>query len=155
MLGRGIKLATFGRKSDHQRTLDSRRLETNRYIYSGIGWNKKILTGTFNQIFLNRYEPLFERIGKNLCPDDIMKHLSQIVDLCIKRNYIKVNKLKFHLDEFYFWMRCVAKLINQRPVLMKLRLRKNNIIADKKRRKFFSEVYLSRGVDRALVCLIR
>ena len=35
-------------------------------------------------------QPLFERITRNLCPDDIMKHLSLIVDLCIQRNYIKV-----------------------------------------------------------------
>ena len=39
--------------------------------------------------------------------------------------------------ETSFLMRCVAKLTNQRPVLMKLRQRKNNIIADKNRRNFF------------------
>ena len=39
----------------------------------------------------NYIKPLYERIRKNLCPDDIMKHLSMIVNLCIKGNYIKVN----------------------------------------------------------------
>ena len=34
-------------------------------------------------------------------------------------------------------MTCVAKLTNQRQVSIKLGLRKNNIIADKKQRKFF------------------
>lgn len=38
-------------------------------------------------------QPLFERINANLCPDDIMKHLSLIVDLCIKRNYIKASDI--------------------------------------------------------------
>jgi len=38
-------------------------------------------------------QPLFERIEKNLCPDDIMKHLSLIVDLCIQRNYIKASDI--------------------------------------------------------------
>ena len=41
-------------------------------------------------------------------------------------------------DDFCFWMRCVAKLTNQRPVIMKLRLRKNNIIADKNEEKFLT-----------------
>ena len=38
----------------------------------------------------NYIQPLYERIRKNLCPDDIMKHLSMIVRLCIQGNYIKV-----------------------------------------------------------------
>ena len=49
-------------------------------------------------------------------------------------------------DEF-FLMRGEAKLTNQRPVLMKLRLRKNNINADKNRRNFF---WIFLGFSRGL-----
>ena len=49
------------------------------------------------------------------------------------------NFNRFYCDEFSFLMRFGAKLTNQRPVLLKLRLRKNNIIADKNRRKFFDD----------------
>ena len=51
----------------------------------------------------------------------------------------------------------VAKLTNQGPVLLKLRLHKNNVIVDKIRRKFlriflgFPEVSSSRGVDELLL----
>jgi len=41
----------------------------------------------------NYIKPLYERIRKNLCPDDIMKHLSMIVNLCIKGNYIKASDI--------------------------------------------------------------
>lgn len=36
-------------------------------------------------------KPLFDRIERNVCPDDIMKHLSLIVEYCIDRNYIKAS----------------------------------------------------------------
>ena len=47
----------------------------------------------------NYIQPLYERIRKNLCPDDIMKHLSMIVRLCIQGNYIKVIYLSSHLND--------------------------------------------------------
>ena len=55
-------------------------------------------------------------------------------------------------DVFWFWMILVAKLTNQRPVLMKLRLRKNNIIADKNRRNFL-RIFL--GFSRGLLIKAR
>ena len=48
--------------------------------------------------------------------------------LFYQSTWIKCNQTR--IDEFCFWMRCLAILTNQRPLLMKLRLRKNNIIGD-------------------------
>lgn len=46
-------------------------------------------------------QPLFDRIKRNVCPEDIMKHLSLIVEYCIDRNYIKVNFDKSSNNQFF------------------------------------------------------
>ena len=64
--------------------------------------------------------------------------------------------------EFLFWVKIWSETDQSENSIMKLAYAKNNIITDKKAKKFlweffksFAEVYSSGGVDWAIICHIR